>query len=88
MIPKKLVPVYNSENIQPDLFPDAFGVSEEAIVAIVERLRQECPGRMVTNGDIEQVLLQFYALDEGPEGRSLDDIFAGKEEVLWQAETE
>jgi hypothetical protein len=67
MLPKELVPVYNSEIIEPTLFLDAFGISESGIAAIVDWLRQEWPGRMVTNGDVEQVLLQFYAQDEGPE---------------------
>jgi hypothetical protein len=71
MIPKELVPVYHSEVIRHDLFTDAFGISENGIDAIVAHLKQECPGRQVTNGDVELVLLQFYAQDEEP-GQDVD----------------
>jgi hypothetical protein len=76
MIPEHLDPVYNSEEIDPDLFIDAFGVTEEGVFATVERLKQAFPARRIMNGDVEQVLLQFYAQDEGPEGRSLEAVFA------------
>lgn len=79
MIPNNLVATCNSEIIDPMLFIDAFGVTEDGIDAIVARLKQETPGRRVTNSDVEQVLLQFYAQDEGAEGRSIDAVFDGQE---------
>jgi hypothetical protein len=79
LIHKDLVAVYNSEVITPSLFIDAFGVTEDGVFAIVERLQQETPGCRVLNTDVEQVLLQYYAQEEAPEGRSIDDVFAGME---------